>query len=78
VKGKKIVQEWTTTEWPENYPASILTLIFQSKRNGTLLTMVHSRVPACQTSQCSSGWKEYYRTSLKTYFSRLKKKSVNT
>ncbi len=41
VKGKKIVQEWTTTEWPENYPPSILTLIFQAKPSGTLLTMVH-------------------------------------
>ncbi len=76
VNGKKIVQEWTTTEWPENYPPSILTLTFQAKRGGTLLTMVHSRVPAKQTRQYSAGWKEYYWAPLKAYFSRLKKESV--
>lgn len=42
-KGKKIVQEWKTTEWPSGYPPSILTLTFQRKGKGTLLTVVHSR-----------------------------------
>jgi len=30
-KGKKILQEWTTTEWPKGYPPSILELSFISK-----------------------------------------------
>ncbi len=45
VKGKKIVQEWKTSEWPEGYPSSILEFTFTRKRGGTELRMVHSKVP---------------------------------
>jgi uncharacterized protein YndB with AHSA1/START domain len=45
VKGKKIVQEWTT-EWPAGYPPSRLEFTLTVKGGGTQLKMVHSRVPA--------------------------------
>jgi len=28
-KGKRIVQEWKTTEWPEGYPPSIVEFFFR-------------------------------------------------
>jgi uncharacterized protein YndB with AHSA1/START domain len=68
VKGKKIVQEWSTTEWPDNYPPSILKITFRKIGEKTALTMVHSRVPRAQIKSYSDGWKEYYWKPLKEYF----------
>jgi activator of HSP90 ATPase len=66
-KGKRIVQEWKTTEWPRGYPSSILTLTFQRKGNGTLLTMVHSKVPKSQIEEYRQGWYDSYWNPLKEY-----------
>ncbi len=68
VKGKKIVQEWSTTEWPDGYPPSVLTITLKKARNGTELTMVHSKVPKAQMKGYADGWKGYYWKPLKEYF----------
>jgi uncharacterized protein YndB with AHSA1/START domain len=70
VNGKKIVQEWKTTEWPEGYPVSRLEFILTAKKGGTELKMVHSRVPAEQVAEYSSGWKSAYWDPLKEYAER--------
>lgn len=70
--GKKIVQEWTTSEWPEGAPPSILTITLKPVEGGTKLTMVHSKVPEEQTDDYAAGWKEYYWTKLEGYFSARK------
>jgi len=74
VKGKKIVQEWETTEWPDGYPRSRLELTFAAKKGGrgTELKMVHSKVPAEQVDEYASGWPESYWEPLKAYFARTK------
>jgi activator of HSP90 ATPase len=54
-KGRKIIQEWQTTEWPTSYPPSILELSFKSKESGTELTMKHSKVPAAQVESYRQG-----------------------
>ena len=69
-KGKKIVQEWTTTEWPEGYPPSLLELTVKAKGKKTELTMVHSKVPEGQGDYYAGGWKEYYWEPLKKYFAK--------
>jgi uncharacterized protein YndB with AHSA1/START domain len=33
--GKRIVQEWITTEWPRDYPPSRLELTFTKAKTGT-------------------------------------------
>jgi uncharacterized protein YndB with AHSA1/START domain len=43
--GKRIVQERTTTEWPEGYPPSKLEISLTKKPGGTELKMVHSKGP---------------------------------
>jgi uncharacterized protein YndB with AHSA1/START domain len=68
VKGKRIVQEWSTTEWPDGYPPSILTITLKKTGNMTELTMVHSKVPKAQMKSYSDGWKEWYWNPLKDYF----------
>lgn len=68
--GKKIVHEWKTTEWPAGYPVSFVELTFKPKGKGTVLTMVHSKVPADQADYYADGWKEYYWEPLRRYFKK--------
>ncbi len=69
-KGKKILQEWTTTEWPAGYPPSLLELTVRPKGKKTELTMVHSKVPEEQVEYYAGGWKEWYWGPLKEYFAK--------
>jgi len=70
VKGRKIVQEWKTTEWPKGYPASRLELTLTAKEGGTELEMNHMKVPAEQVADYSSGWKRSYWEPLKEYLAK--------
>jgi|SRR5271157_3682960 len=67
-RGRRIVQEWSTTEWPDGYPPSILTITLKKAGKGTELTMVHSKVPKSQMKDYAAGWKEWYWNPLKEYF----------
>ena len=67
-KGKRILHEWTTTEWPEGYPPSIIELTLRAKGNKTELTMVHSKVPEKQVDYYAEGWKEFYWKPMQKYF----------
>jgi activator of HSP90 ATPase len=69
-EGRKIVQEWHTTEWPEGAPPSIVEFTFRAKKDGTELTMVHSEVPAEQAEAYRQGWIDYYWEPLKGYFNK--------
>jgi activator of HSP90 ATPase len=69
-KGKRIVQEWVTTEWPEGYPPSRLELTFRKVRGGTEISMVHSNVPAEQAEEYAQGWKDFYWKPLAKYFGK--------
>jgi activator of HSP90 ATPase len=71
-KGKKIVQEWVTTDWPQGYPPSKLELTFREVGGKTELTMVHSDVPAEQEDELKQGWIDFYWEPLKTYFQKRK------
>lgn len=73
VKGKKIVQEWKTTEWPDGYPFSRLEFTLSAKKGGTELKMVHSEVPAEQVADYTSGWKSAYWDPLKEYLAKRKR-----
>ena len=67
-KDKRIVQEWTTTEWPSGYSPSILELLLKEVDGKTELTMIHSRIPADQKEELKQGWTNYYWGPLKRYF----------
>lgn len=66
--GKRVVQDWTTTDWEEGYSASKLELTFKAAPEGTEITMVHSGVPKAQASEVEQGWIEFYWNPLKQYF----------
>jgi activator of HSP90 ATPase len=72
-KGKRIVQEWITTEWPEGYAPSRLEFTFCKVKGGTELTMVHSNIPAEQADEYKQGWIDNYWEPLKAYFEKSKR-----
>lgn len=59
-KGKRIVQEWITSEWPEGYGPSRFELTFCKVKGGTEITMVHSSIPAEQADEYKQGWIDNY------------------
>jgi activator of HSP90 ATPase len=69
-RGKKIVQEWMTTEWPEGYPPSRLELTFAKVKDGTEITVVHSDVPADDATAYDEGGYEFYWDPMKLYFKK--------
>jgi uncharacterized protein YndB with AHSA1/START domain len=68
-EGKRVVQEWTTTDWVEGYGASKLELTFTEVPEGTKLCMVHSNVPKEKMAEIAEGWIDFYWNPLKDYFS---------
>lgn len=73
-RGKRIVQEWKTTEWPSGYPSSLLELSLEPTSGKTELKMVHSRVPAEQVDYYAQGWKDFYWKPLSLYLSKVRAK----
>ena len=71
-KARTIVQEWTTSEWPDGYPPSRLEIRLTKVKGGTELRMVHSQVPTEQAEDYAMGWQEHYWVKLQEHF-RAKK-----
>lgn len=69
-KGKRIVQEWVTTEWPKDYPPSRLELTFKKVKEGTEISMTHSSVPVEQADDIAQGWIDFYWEPLKEYLKK--------
>jgi activator of HSP90 ATPase len=74
-KGKRIIQEWITTEWPENYPPSRLELKFQERDGKTELIMIQTDVPVEQKEELEEGWTDFYWNPLKDFFQKRRKES---
>jgi activator of HSP90 ATPase len=72
-EGKRVVQEWISTDFPEGYPPSKLELTFTAVPKGTEICMVHSDVPKEQKDEVAEGWTEFYWIPLKDYFGNQSK-----
>ena len=70
VPNKKIVQAWRSTEFPENHPDSKLDVILEPAAKGTKVTFVHSEIPDGQSEDYKKGWKDFYFTPMKKYYSK--------
>ncbi len=70
VPHKKIVQAWRTTEFPDKHPDSILEVILEPVPKGTKVTFIHSEIPDGQSEDYKKGWKDFYFTPMKKYFSK--------
>lgn len=69
-RGKKIVQEWYTTEWPPGLPPSHLEIIFEEKDGGTELSLEQHGVPSDQAALYEKGWVDFYWIPLQDYLMR--------
>ncbi len=72
-ESKRVVQEWTSTDFPEGAPPSKLELTFREVPKGTEIVMVHSNVPKDQEDETAEGWTEFYWEPLKQYFKKKQK-----
>lgn len=72
-RGKRIVQEWSTSEWPTDDPPSRLEFTLRKVKGGTELTMVHSNVPQEQADDYKQGWIDSYWEPMKDYFTKKKR-----
>jgi uncharacterized protein YndB with AHSA1/START domain len=72
VPGERIVQSWRTTKFTEEHEDSIITVTLEEVADGTLLTLVHSKVPEGQTSYERGGWQKHYFEPMKEYFAKRK------
>lgn len=70
VKAKRIVQEWRTTDWPDDSTSSsILDISLKQTPNGTELRMKHSNIPSKKLAQdYDDGWHTSYWNPMKEYF----------
>jgi activator of HSP90 ATPase len=68
--GKRIVQSWRTTEFPEGVHDSRLELLFAAAKSGTKLTLIHLGLPADQVDEYRRGWKEFYFAPMREYFKK--------
>jgi activator of HSP90 ATPase len=72
-EGKRVVQEWKSTDFPEGALPSRLELTFREVPKGTEIVMVHSNVPKDQEDETAEGWTEFYWEPLKQYFKKKSK-----
>jgi uncharacterized protein YndB with AHSA1/START domain len=72
VPGERIVQSWRTTEFTDEHEDSIITVTLEEVEDGTLLTLVHSKVPEDHKSYEQGGWQTHYFEPMKAYFSKRK------
>ena len=62
---QKIVQTWSTTEWPKGHAPSRLEFVLEPVDGGTELVMTHSGLPPSQAEQYRQGWIDFYWTPMR-------------
>ena len=67
----KVIQSWSTSEWPEGAEPSRLELQFAPTGDGhTKITLIHSEVPAEQADEYDAGWHASYWEPLTDFFTK--------
>lgn len=59
-RGRKIVQEWSTSEWPADLPPSRLEIEMRPFGKGTDLRLVQTGVPSEMLNGIEQKWFELY------------------
>jgi activator of HSP90 ATPase len=66
----RIVQDWRTTEFPDDCADSQIELLLEAVEGGTQLTLTHRNIPDGQADSYRSGWDESYFEPMKAYFAQ--------
>ncbi len=69
-RGRRIVQEWMTTEWPKNAPPSRLTISLRPIKQGTEILLLQEDVPAKDSATYDQGWHDYYWKPMVRFFQK--------
>jgi activator of HSP90 ATPase len=69
VEGKKIVQSWTASDWPEGHMSKV-TFALAKDGKGTKLTFTQTNVPDEFAKDIAQGWKDYYWVPMKEMFEK--------
>lgn len=71
--GRRIVQAWRTSEFPEGAPDSRLEVVLEPAGDGTRLLLIHDEIPEGQAGEYEKGWVEYYFIPLRNFFAGSEK-----
>ena len=63
--GKKIVQQWY---FGEQEPASIVTIVLHTDKQGTSLELRHTNIPDQDYDNIVDGWNNYYIGALQEFY----------
>ncbi|UCE11710.1 MAG: SRPBCC domain-containing protein [Candidatus Thorarchaeota archaeon] len=66
--GRRILQKWRTTDFPDESPDSTLEIILERVDEGTKITLIHTEIPEGQAADYEEGWKEFYFEPMHRYF----------
>jgi len=66
--GRRIIQNWRTTEFSDKEPDSVLVITFEPEGAGTRLTLQHSQIPDGTADGYEAGWRDYYFEPMKKYY----------
>jgi uncharacterized protein YndB with AHSA1/START domain len=72
-RGRRIVQEWSTLEWPEGCSPSRLEIAMKIIGQGTDLRLVQTGVPSSMMEKIDHSWYHHYWNPL---FEHLHKRAV--
>jgi activator of HSP90 ATPase len=64
---RRILQTWRSTEFSDSDEDSLLDILFEMQKNGTLVTIHHSKLPD-HGMQYQQGWRDAYFSPMKMYF----------
>ncbi|MCX6175094.1 MAG: SRPBCC domain-containing protein [Ignavibacteriales bacterium] len=70
IPNKRILQSWRSTEFPKDHLDSYLLVKLEKTNGGTKVTIIHSEIPQGQSASYKKGWKDFYFTPMKKYFSK--------
>ena len=74
--GKRIVQAWRTSEFPNAAPDSTVEIRLSRVPKGTKLSLLQSDIPDGQSDMYAEGWLEHYFDPMTRYFQAGQKKST--
>lgn len=75
-RGRRIVQAWRTTQFPDAAPDSRVIVILDPEAGGTRVTIVHTDIPKGQGAGYESGWEKHYFGPMRRYFAKPAKKAA--
>lgn len=68
--GKRIVQTWNTSNFPDGSPPSRLEILFESTGPASCkVTLNHTEIPEGQGKEYEQGWDEHYFQPMLDYYS---------